>query len=197
MNTRIRRALAPILAARCCVRSCARRSSSLCIFLKAGDGSGGSPSNSRSIFFSLTDQSLSTTYAPRGGKICLIFRTPQPQEGQREAPFPPLRVAQRMNSEETTRVRLDKWLWAARFFKTRGLAVDAIDSGKVEVNGERAKRAKQLQAGDSVRIRIGPYHHLVKVLALSERRGPASVAATLVQGRRRRAGRRAKRCSSR
>ena len=86
-----------------------------------------------------------------------------------------------MNSEETTRVRLDKWLWAARFFKTRAVAVDAIDSGKVEVNGERAKRAKQLQAGDSVRIRIGPYHHLVTVLALSERRGPASVAATLYE----------------
>jgi ribosome-associated heat shock protein Hsp15 len=86
-----------------------------------------------------------------------------------------------MNSEETTRVRLDKWLWAARFFKTRGLAVDAIDGGKVEVNGERAKRAKQLQAGDSVRIRIGPYHHLITVLALSERRGPASVAATLYE----------------
>ncbi len=84
-----------------------------------------------------------------------------------------------MNSEETTRVRLDKWLWAARFFKTRALAVDAIDGGKVEVNGERAKRAKQLQAGDSVRIRIGPYHHVVTVLVLSERRGPASVATTL------------------
>jgi ribosome-associated heat shock protein Hsp15 len=84
-----------------------------------------------------------------------------------------------MNSEETTRVRLDKWLWAARFFKTRGLAVDAIDSGKVEVNGERGKRAKQLQTGDSVRIRIGPYQHLITVLALSERRGPASVAMTL------------------
>jgi ribosome-associated heat shock protein Hsp15 len=86
-----------------------------------------------------------------------------------------------MNSDETTRVRLDKWLWAARFFKTRGLAVDAIDGGKVEVNGERAKRAKQLQAGDSVRVRIGPYHHLITVLALSERRGPASVAATLYE----------------
>jgi ribosome-associated heat shock protein Hsp15 len=86
-----------------------------------------------------------------------------------------------MNSEETTRVRLDKWLWAARFFKTRAIAVDAIDGGKVEVNGERAKRAKQLQAGDSVRIRIGPYQHLITVLALSERRGPASVAATLYE----------------
>ena len=79
------------------------------------------------------------------------------------------------------RVRLDKWLWAARFFKTRALAADAIESGKVEVNGERAKRAKQLQGGDMVRIRLGPYQHLVKVLAVSERRGPASVAAALYE----------------
>jgi ribosome-associated heat shock protein Hsp15 len=86
-----------------------------------------------------------------------------------------------MNSEETSRVRLDKWLWAARFFKTRALAADAIESGKVELNGERAKRAKQLQAGDMVRIRLGPYQHLLRVLAVSERRGPASVAATLYE----------------
>lgn len=86
-----------------------------------------------------------------------------------------------MTSEETTRVRLDKWLWAARFFKTRALAADAIESGKVEVNGERAKRAKQLQAGDSVRVRLGPYHYLITVLAVSERRGPASVARTLYE----------------
>ncbi len=86
-----------------------------------------------------------------------------------------------MNSEETIRVRLDKWLWAARFFKTRALAADAIESGKVEVNGERAKRAKQLQAGDSVRIRLGPYQHLITVRAVSERRGPASVATKLYE----------------
>jgi len=86
-----------------------------------------------------------------------------------------------MTTEETTRVRLDKWLWAARFFKTRALAADAIESGKVEVNGERAKRAKQLQVGDSVRVRIGPYHHLISVLAVSERRGSASVARTLYE----------------
>jgi ribosome-associated heat shock protein Hsp15 len=86
-----------------------------------------------------------------------------------------------MNSEDTIRVRLDKWLWAARFFKTRALAADAIESGKVEVNGERAKRAKQLQPGDSVRIRLGPYHHLVTVRAVSERRGPASVATKLYE----------------
>ena len=84
-----------------------------------------------------------------------------------------------MDSEETTRVRLDKWLWAARFFKTRAIAAEAIEGGKVEVNGERAKRAKQLQAGDSVRIRLGPYHHLIKVLIVSEKRGPAAVAKTL------------------
>jgi ribosome-associated heat shock protein Hsp15 len=86
-----------------------------------------------------------------------------------------------MSSDEITRVRLDKWLWAARFFKTRGIAAQAIETGKVEVNGERAKRAKQLQLGDEVRIRIGPYHHVVKVRALSERRGPPAVAATLFE----------------
>ncbi len=84
-------------------------------------------------------------------------------------------------TETDARVRIDKWLWAARFFKTRALAADAIESGKVEVNGERAKRAKQLQVGDSVRVRLGPYHHLITVLAVSERRGPASVAATLYE----------------
>jgi ribosome-associated heat shock protein Hsp15 len=82
---------------------------------------------------------------------------------------------------EDKKVRLDKWLWAARFFKTRSLAADAIETGKVEVNGERAKRAKQLQVGDLVRIRLGPYHHIVAVRALSETRGPASVAATLYE----------------
>ena len=86
-----------------------------------------------------------------------------------------------MSSDEITRVRLDKWLWAARFFKTRGLAAQAIETGKVEVNGERAKRAKQLQVGDELRVRLGPYHHIVKVRAVSEHRGPAAVAATLFE----------------
>ena len=86
-----------------------------------------------------------------------------------------------MSSDEITRVRLDKWLWAARFFKTRGLAAQAIETGKVEVNGERAKRAKQLQVGDELRVRLGPYHHIVKVRAVSEQRGPAVVAATLFE----------------
>lgn len=79
------------------------------------------------------------------------------------------------------RVRVDKWLWAARFFKTRSLAVDAIAGGKVLVNGERVKPAKPLQAGDEVRIRMGPYEHVVAVRGISERRGPATVAATLYE----------------
>ncbi|HEX3532867.1 MAG TPA: RNA-binding S4 domain-containing protein [Gemmatimonadaceae bacterium] len=86
-----------------------------------------------------------------------------------------------MSAGDEIKVRLDKWLWAARFYKTRSLAAEAIEKGKVEVNGERAKRAKLLQAGDSLVIRLGPYQHLVKVLAVSERRGPASFAATLYE----------------
>jgi ribosome-associated heat shock protein Hsp15 len=86
-----------------------------------------------------------------------------------------------MTADELSKVRLDKWLWAARFFKTRAIAATAIETGKVEVNGERAKRAKQLQVGDSLRVRLGPYHHIVTVRALSEIRGPASVAATLYE----------------
>lgn len=78
-------------------------------------------------------------------------------------------------------VRIDKWLWAARFFKTRGLAAEALDGGKVEVNGERAKRAKVVRPGDRVRLRLGPYEHLLTVVKVSERRGPASVAVTLYQ----------------
>jgi ribosome-associated heat shock protein Hsp15 len=85
------------------------------------------------------------------------------------------------DSPDAGRVRLDKWLWAARFFKTRALAVEAIGGGKVLVAGERAKPAKLLQAGDEVRIRLGPYEHVVIVRGTSERRGPASVAATLYE----------------
>jgi ribosome-associated heat shock protein Hsp15 len=86
-----------------------------------------------------------------------------------------------MSLGEIARVRLDKWLWAARFFKTRALAATAIEAGKVEVNGERAKRAKQLQVGDSLRIRLGPYHHIVTVRGVSEHRGSAPLAAKLYE----------------
>ena len=86
-----------------------------------------------------------------------------------------------MTETEDTRVRLDKWLWAARFYKTRSLAAEAIEGGKVQVNGERVKRAKSLQRGDEVRIRLGPYEHQIQVRELSERRGPASDAARLYE----------------
>lgn len=77
------------------------------------------------------------------------------------------------------RVRVDKWLWAARFYKTRSLATEAVTGGKVEVNGERAKPAKTVKPGDEIRLRIGPYEHILIVRDLAERRGPASVAQAL------------------
>jgi ribosome-associated heat shock protein Hsp15 len=86
-----------------------------------------------------------------------------------------------MSAGDEIKVRLDKWLWAARFYKTRSLAAEAVEKGKVEVNGERAKRAKLLQAGDSLLIRLGPYQHVVTVRAVSEKRGPATVAAKLYE----------------
>ncbi len=86
-----------------------------------------------------------------------------------------------MTDHEDGRLRLDKWLWAARFFKTRALAAEAIEGGKVEVNGDRPKRARALQVGDQLRIRLGPYEHTVRVRALSARRGPASEAAGLYE----------------
>jgi len=79
------------------------------------------------------------------------------------------------------KVRLDRWLWAARFFKTRALAAAAVAGGKVHVNGTRAKPAKQLQTGDGLRIRVGPYEWRVTVGALSERRGPPAAARALYE----------------
>ena len=78
-----------------------------------------------------------------------------------------------------TRVRLDKWLWAARFFKTRALAAEAIDAGRIEVNDERAKRARLVKAGDRIRVRRPPFVQELTVDAVSEQRGPASAAALL------------------
>jgi ribosomal 50S subunit-recycling heat shock protein len=76
---------------------------------------------------------------------------------------------------ETERVRLDRWLWAARFFKTRALSSAAIAGGKVQVNGTRAKPAKQLQVGDQVRVRLGPYDWHVTVRAARPAHGGASI----------------------
>ena len=86
-----------------------------------------------------------------------------------------------MTQDDSDRVRLDKWLWAARFFKTRSLATEAVGGGKVEVNGERAKPAKAVKPGDEIRLRLGPYEHVLIVRQLLERRGPASVAQTLYE----------------
>ncbi|MFN8978918.1 MAG: RNA-binding S4 domain-containing protein [Gemmatimonadaceae bacterium] len=88
------------------------------------------------------------------------------------------------------KVRLDKWLWAARFFKTRALAAETIDGGKVDVNGDRAKRAKMIQAGDVVRLRQGPVEWVLRVRDVAGRRGSADVARQLYdetdEGRRKR-----------
>ena len=78
-------------------------------------------------------------------------------------------------------MRLDKWLWAARFYKTRSLAAEAIGAGHVSVNGERAKAAKPLRAGDALEIRRAPHVQSIVVKALSERRGPAIEAQKLYE----------------
>jgi len=76
-------------------------------------------------------------------------------------------------------VRLDIWLWAARFFKTRSLAKHAIEGGKIEINDAPGRAAKAVRIGDRVRIRRGEETFVVDVAALSEQRGPASVAQAL------------------
>lgn len=76
-------------------------------------------------------------------------------------------------------LRLDKWLWAARFFKTRGLAQEAIDAGRVLVAGERVKTARMLRIGDLITIRVGDFEQQVLVRGLSSLRGPAPVAREL------------------
>lgn len=75
--------------------------------------------------------------------------------------------------------RIDKWLWAARFFKTRSLAAAALGGGKVRVNGEPAKPSRALKVGDELAVRIGELEWVVEVRALSRQRGPAAQAASL------------------
>jgi len=76
-------------------------------------------------------------------------------------------------------VRLDKWLWAARFFKTRALSLTAINAGRVEVEGDRAKPSRHVKIGDRVVVRRPPWEHEVVVKGLDDKRGPASAAAKL------------------
>ena len=85
-----------------------------------------------------------------------------------------------MNStDEDHKLRIDKWLWASRFFKTRSQASDAIECGKVLVNEVRVKPAKAVAVGDRLDIRVGQTRFVVDVLALSSKRGSASVAQKL------------------
>lgn len=79
------------------------------------------------------------------------------------------------------RVRLDKWLWAARFFKTRALATEAVSGGHVHLNGARVKPARPVKVGDELSIRKGPLEFVVTIKAVSERRGPASQARELYE----------------
>jgi ribosome-associated heat shock protein Hsp15 len=78
-------------------------------------------------------------------------------------------------------VRIDKWLWAARFFKTRSLAQQAVAGGRVQLNGERTKRAHDVRIGDNVDVRVGDWRWQVVVKALSDRRGPAEEARRLYE----------------
>jgi len=78
-------------------------------------------------------------------------------------------------------VRIDKWLWAARFFKTRAAAQQAVEGGKVKLNGERTKPAKDLRVGDRLVIHAGTAAWTIAVASLSDKRGPAAVARTLYE----------------
>ena len=78
-------------------------------------------------------------------------------------------------------MRLDKWLWAARFYKTRSLAQQAIAAGRVKLNESRVKPAHELKAGDALAIRVGDFEWQITVKALSDKRGPADVARQLYQ----------------
>ena len=80
-----------------------------------------------------------------------------------------------------TAVRIDKWLWAARFYKTRSAAQQAVEGGKVRLNGERTKPAKELRSGDQLIIHIGAYQWVITVVRVSDKRGPAAVARTLFE----------------
>jgi ribosome-associated heat shock protein Hsp15 len=78
-------------------------------------------------------------------------------------------------------VRIDKWLWAARFFKTRSLAQQAIAAGRVKLNNARVKSSHELKTGDALAIRVGDFEWKIVVAALSDKRGPAEQARKLYQ----------------
>ncbi|MFQ5684118.1 MAG: RNA-binding S4 domain-containing protein [Candidatus Binatia bacterium] len=84
-------------------------------------------------------------------------------------------------AELRVRIRLDKWLWAARFFKTRALATEAVSGGRVHLNGARAKPGKVISIGDEVRVKRGPYKWVLIVRGFGSRRGSASQARLLYE----------------
>lgn len=86
-----------------------------------------------------------------------------------------------MSDPSSARIRLDKWLWAARLFKTRSLASEDIGKGHVQVNGQAAKPAREVRLGDSISLRHGQMPLTLVVKGLSETRGPAPVAQALYQ----------------
>ena len=85
------------------------------------------------------------------------------------------------NTGRAGKMRLDKWLWAARFFKTRSLASQAIEHGRVKLNGDRVKPAREVKPGDRLELHMGDFDWVLKVRALSMQRGPAPVAQTLYE----------------
>jgi ribosome-associated heat shock protein Hsp15 len=117
------------------------------------------------------DQEGSAVQTPRGR-----VARPRPREQLRGERLGPSSVA---IMAIVNQVRIDKWPWAARFFKTRGAATEAVLGGRVHINGERVKPSKVVRTGDTVEVTIGTARRTVAVTALAERRGPASVAATM------------------
>ena len=81
--------------------------------------------------------------------------------------------------DQTESLRIDKWLWAARFFKTRSLAAEAVNGGKVHINGQRVKPARPVRAGDQLRIQRGSFEFVVDVLGINDKRRPAKEASLL------------------
>ncbi len=97
--------------------------------------------------------------------------------------IPRLSLLMTAENNSGKKVRIDKWLWAARFFKTRSLASQAVDAGKAQVNGARVKPSKDVRPGDEVRVRAGDAEWLLVVRDVAERRGSADIAQTLYDER--------------
>ena len=86
-----------------------------------------------------------------------------------------------MSDVDKQLVRIDKWLWVARFFKSRQISIDAVNAGRVEVNGERVKPSKMVKAGDQLLLRKPPVEYLLTIQGTSDKRGSATVAKTVFE----------------